>query len=88
MLIAGILIGIFARPELPELLRWSFFYLFLFAIGYSGARSSAASRERPLIVLALVVALTGLALPESSAAATSLLSWRSHSLIWFQLTLL
>ena len=34
-LIAGIVIGIFARPELPDLLRWAFFYLFLFAIGYS-----------------------------------------------------
>jgi hypothetical protein len=33
--IAGILIGIFARPELRALLRWSFFYLLLFAIGYS-----------------------------------------------------
>jgi putative transport protein len=34
-LIAGMGIGIVAKPELPELLRWSFFYLFLFSIGYS-----------------------------------------------------
>src|SRR5262245_2866786 len=34
-LIAGILIGIFAKPQLPDLLRWAFFYLFLFSIGYS-----------------------------------------------------
>jgi len=34
-LLAGIVIGIAARPELPELLRWCFFYLFLFSIGYS-----------------------------------------------------
>jgi len=34
-LIVGLIIGIFARPELPQLMRWAFFYLFLFAIGYS-----------------------------------------------------
>jgi putative transport protein len=34
-LLAGILVGILAEPELPDLLRWAFFYLFLFAIGYS-----------------------------------------------------
>ena len=34
-LIAGMAIGIVAKPELPDLLRWAFFYLFLFAIGYS-----------------------------------------------------
>jgi putative transport protein len=34
-LIAGILIGIIAKPQLPELLRWAFFYLFLFSIGYA-----------------------------------------------------
>ena len=34
-LIAGILIGILGKPELPDLLRWAFFYLFLFSIGYS-----------------------------------------------------
>src|SRR4026207_714918 len=34
-LIAGIVVGILAKPELPGLLRWSFFYLFLFSIGYS-----------------------------------------------------
>ena len=34
-LIAGIVIGILAKPELPDLLRWAFFYLFLFSIGYS-----------------------------------------------------
>src|SRR3954470_12798449 len=28
-LIAGIFIGILAHPELPDLLRWTFFYLFL-----------------------------------------------------------
>jgi putative transport protein len=32
-LIAAMAIGIVARPELPDLLRWSFFYLFLFSIG-------------------------------------------------------
>jgi len=32
-LIAGIAIGILAKPQLPDLLRWAFFYLFLFSIG-------------------------------------------------------
>jgi uncharacterized transporter YbjL len=34
-LIAGMAIGILARPEFPELLRWTFFYLFLFSVGYT-----------------------------------------------------
>jgi putative transport protein len=62
-LIAGIVIGIFARPELPELLRWAFFYLFLFAIGYSVGPQFFGSLKRealPQIVLALVVAVSGL----------------------------
>ena len=63
-LIAGILIGIFARPELPELLRWAFFYLFLFSVGYSVGPQFFGSLQReavPQIVLAVVVALAGLA---------------------------
>jgi putative transport protein len=34
-LIAGMAVGILAKPELPDLMRWAFFYLFLFSIGYS-----------------------------------------------------
>ena len=45
-LIAGIAIGILADPELPEMLRWSFFSLFLFSIGYSVARNSLAAQKR------------------------------------------
>ena len=63
-LIAGIAIGILARPELPELLRWSFFYLFLFSIGYAVGPQFFGSLKKealPQIVLALVVAVTGLA---------------------------
>ena len=62
-LIAGILIGIFAKPELPELLRWAFFYLFLFSIGYSVGPQFFGSLKQeavPQIVLALVVAVSGL----------------------------
>ena len=62
-LIAGILIGIFARPELPELLRWAFFYLFLFSVGYSVGPQFFGSLQKeaiPQIVLAVVVALAGL----------------------------
>jgi putative transport protein len=63
-LIAGIAVGILAKPELPELLRWSFFYLFLFAIGYAVGPQFFGSLKRealPQIVLALTVAVTGLA---------------------------
>src|SRR4030095_8919735 len=63
-LIAGIAIGIVGKPELPDLLRWSFFYLFLFSIGYSVGPQFFGSLKKealPQIVLALVVAVTGLA---------------------------
>ena len=63
-LIAGIVIGILAKPELPDLLRWAFFYLFLFAIGYSVGPQFFGSLKKdavPQIVLALVVAVSGLA---------------------------
>ena len=40
------IIGIYARPELPELLRWAFFYLFLFAIGCSVGPQFFGSLER------------------------------------------
>jgi len=71
-LLAGIAIGIFARPELPELLRWSFFYLFLFSIGYSIGPQFFGSLKRealPQIVLALTVALSGLAATIGVSAA-------------------
>jgi putative transport protein len=63
-LVAGIGIGILAEPELPDLLRWTFFYLFLFSIGYSvgpqffGSLKAAAL---PQIALAVIGALSGLA---------------------------
>lgn len=63
-LIAGMAVGIIARPELPELLRWAFFYLFLFAIGYSVGPQFFASLKKealPQIALALIVAVSGLA---------------------------
>ena len=63
-LIAGIAIGILARPELPELLRWAFFYLFLFSIGYSVGPQFFGSLKKealPQIALAIIVAFTGLA---------------------------
>jgi putative transport protein len=63
-LIAGILIGILARPELPDLLRWSFFYLFLFSIGYSVGPQFFGSLKKealPQIALAVIVAVSGLA---------------------------
>ena len=63
-LIAGIAIGILAEPELPDLLRWAFFYLFLFSIGYSVGPQffgSLKADAMPQIALAVIVAVTGLA---------------------------
>ena len=62
-LLAGIVVGIFAKPEFPQILRWSFFYLFLFSIGYSvGPRFFGSLRKEaiPQIVMAITLALTGL----------------------------
>ncbi|HEY7170398.1 MAG TPA: TrkA C-terminal domain-containing protein [Vicinamibacterales bacterium] len=62
-LIAGILIGVVAKPEVPEQLRWSFFYLFLFSIGYSVGPQFFGSLKRaalPQIAVAMIVAVTGL----------------------------
>ena len=63
-LIAGMAIGILAKPELPDLLRWAFFYLFLFSIGYSVGPQFFGSLKKealPQIALALIVAVSGLA---------------------------
>jgi putative transport protein len=63
-LIAGIVIGILAKPDLPELLRWAFFYLFLFSVGYSVGPQFFGSLKKealPQVALAGVVAVTGLA---------------------------
>jgi putative transport protein len=63
-LLAGIAIGIFAEPHLPELLRWCFFYLFLFSIGYSVGPQFFGSLKKaalPQIGLAAAVAVSGLA---------------------------
>ena len=70
-LIAGIAVGIFARPELPEQLRWAFFYLFLFAIGYSVGPQFFGSLKKealPQIMLAVIVAVTGLVTVVAAAA--------------------
>src|SRR3954451_24160183 len=74
-LIAGIGIGLLAKPELPELLRWTFFYLFLFSIGYSVGPQFFGSLKRealPQIMLALVVAVSGLATVIGVSAAFDL----------------
>src|SRR5262249_44217924 len=63
-LIAGMGIGILAKPELPELLRWAFFYLFLFSVGYSVGPQFFGSLKKEAvaqIALALFVAVSGLA---------------------------
>jgi putative transport protein len=74
-LIAGMLIGILGHPQLPELLRWSFFYLFLFSIGYSVGPQFFGSLKKealPQIVLAVTVALSGLAAVVGVAAVFGL----------------
>jgi putative transport protein len=74
-LIAGMAIGILARPELPDLMRWAFFYLFLFAIGYSVGPQFFGSLKKealPQIALALIVAVAGLASVIGTAAAFGL----------------
>ncbi|MGC4073168.1 MAG: TrkA C-terminal domain-containing protein [Nibricoccus sp.] len=61
-LIAGLIIGIPIKPEYPDLIRWSFFYLFLFGIGYGvGPQffSSLRKDTMPLVLLAVVVAVAG-----------------------------
>ena len=70
-LVAGIVIGIFAKPELPDLLRWTFFYLFLFSIGYSvGPQFGSLRKETlPQVLLAVVLAVTGLATVMAMTAA-------------------
>jgi putative transport protein len=63
-LIAGIGIGILAKPELPELMRWAFFYLFLFSVGYSVGPQFFGSLKKEAvtqIALAAIVAVSGLA---------------------------
>ena len=74
-LIAGMAVGILAKPELPDLLRWAFFYLFLFSIGYSVGPQFFGSLKKealPQIALALIVALTGLAAVIGVSAAFDL----------------
>lgn len=74
-LVAAIVVGIIGRPELPDLLRWSFFYLFLFSIGYSVGPQFFGSLKKealPQIVLALTVALSGLVTVVAVAAAFDL----------------
>jgi putative transport protein len=71
-LIAGMVIGILARPVLPELLRWTFFYLFLFSIGYSVGPQFFGSLKKealPQIGLAFLVAISGLAAVLGTTAA-------------------
>jgi putative transport protein len=62
-LIAGIIIGIAVKPVYPDMVRWSFFYLFLFGIGYGvGPQffSSLRKDTMPLVALAVVIDVSGL----------------------------
>ncbi|MEP7329894.1 MAG: transporter [Betaproteobacteria bacterium] len=62
-LIAGLALGILFTPEIPDLLKWAFFDLFLFAIGYATGPQFFAGLKKealPQIGLALVVSISGL----------------------------
>lgn len=63
-LIAGMILGLLFEPEIPDLLKWAFFDLFLFAVGYSAGPQFFASLKRealPQMALAVVVSCAGLA---------------------------
>lgn len=63
-LIAGMIFGLLFEPQIPDLLKWAFFDLFLFAVGYSAGPQFFASLKRealPQMVLAVVVSCAGLA---------------------------
>ncbi len=63
-LIAGMVIGVFTRPDIPDLLKWAFFDLFLFAVGYAAGPQFFSSLKRetlPQVALAVVVSCSGLA---------------------------
>jgi putative transport protein len=62
-LIVGLVVGIFAKPQYPDLIRWSFFYLFLFGVGYGVGPQFFASLRKdtlPLVALAVVICVSGL----------------------------
>ncbi|QDK38550.1 aspartate:alanine exchanger family transporter [Bdellovibrio sp. NC01] len=62
-LIAGLIVGIFVVPDIPEIVRWAFFDLFLFAIGYSVGPQFFSSLRRsalPQIIITVTVNLGGL----------------------------
>ena len=62
-LIAGIIIGIACKPEYPDMVRWSFFYLFLFGIGYGVGPQFFSSLRKgtlPLVALAVIIGVSGL----------------------------
>ncbi|MDG0815842.1 aspartate:alanine exchanger family transporter [Bdellovibrio svalbardensis] len=62
-LIAGLVVGIVAKPVIPDIVRWAFFDLFLFAIGYSVGPQFFSSIKRsaiPQIIVTVVVNVSGL----------------------------
>ena len=62
-LLAGLAIGIYTLPEIPEIVRWAFFDLFLFAIGYSVGPQFFSSLKKsalPQIFITVVVNVGGL----------------------------
>jgi len=63
-LLAGLAIGILSKPAVPDLLKWAFFDLLLFAIGYATGPQFFAGLKKeaiPQIYIAFIVSVTGLA---------------------------
>lgn len=62
-LVVALVVGVLLKPQIPDLLRWAFFDLFLFAVGYSVGPQFFSSLKKetiPQLLLALVVAVSGL----------------------------
>ncbi|WP_413293147.1 aspartate:alanine exchanger family transporter [Bdellovibrio sp. HCB185ZH] len=62
-LLAGIAVGVAYVPDIPETVRWAFFDLFLFAIGYSVGPQFFSSLKKsalPQIIISLTVNIGGL----------------------------
>jgi putative transport protein len=64
-LLVGLGLGVSLHPEIPDVLRWAFFDLFLFSIGYSVGPQFFSSLKKsaiPQIIITLCVNVSGLAM--------------------------
>ncbi|QDK46289.1 aspartate-alanine antiporter [Bdellovibrio sp. ZAP7] len=62
-LLTGLVVGVAYVPDIPEVVRWAFFDLFLFAIGYSVGPQFFSSLKKsalPQIIISVTVNIGGL----------------------------